>query len=468
MSASHRPVGLNPAAPPSDSIRDPLDALGPLLGRHIAFHRRLVDVTGCVKAALLLSQAIYWTRHGRDVARSGGWFSKTAQQWEMETGLTEREQGRVRAILRARELIAEQRKGLPARLHFRLCPDRLAQALLAKHAAESSCGFPSDGHMLGQLLGPTLAYHRALAAVTDGVHTGLMLSRALHLSRQDRQGAQSGWVTRTTCQWTEDLGLTRREQETARRLLVGLGLWEERLVGIPRRIASRVRIDVLIGLLSIAESKYAIRTRHSEDLAQTPPQNAGSVVSDRWTPVSTRTPPQCPPNRHDSDDRSATPQILRTTGVLVQPPHSCAVDRLPRTDLGGGGLIFPLGFAPEERDAARVLLAPVAPQAQLLLDELSGRIQANAVRDSPIAYLRGLVIRATAGTFVPEAGVPIAVARRKREAEEAQRHQSRRADRDGTDERESAAFQRRVAERRAEMQQWLATHRGGQANGRKS
>ncbi len=342
MSASHRPVGLNPAAPPSDSIRDPLDALGPLLGRHIAFHRRLVDVTGCVKAALLLSQAIYWTRHGRDVARSGGWFSKTAQQWEMETGLTEREQGRVRAILRARELIAEQRKGLPARLHFRLCPDRLAQALLAKHAAESSCGFPSDGHMLGQLLGPTLAYHRALAAVTDGVHTGLMLSPCLAFVATGPAGGTNRLghpndvpVDRRSRTHTARAGdgtpSARRTRSLGR--AAGGDSAAHCIAGSHRR---------LIGLLSIAESKYAIRTRHSEDLAQTPPQNAGSVVSDRWTPVSTRTPPQCPPNRHDSDDRSATPQILRTTGVLVQPPHSCAVDRLPRTDLGGGGLIFPL------------------------------------------------------------------------------------------------------------------------------
>jgi len=39
-----------------------LAIIWPLLGRHIAFHRRLVDLTANVKAALLLSQTIYWTR----------------------------------------------------------------------------------------------------------------------------------------------------------------------------------------------------------------------------------------------------------------------------------------------------------------------------------------------------------------------------------------------------------------------
>ena len=71
----------------------------PLLGRHIAFHRRLVDLTASVKAALLLSQTIYWTRHGRDIARTGGWFLKTTEQWEMETGLSAKEQTTARAVL---------------------------------------------------------------------------------------------------------------------------------------------------------------------------------------------------------------------------------------------------------------------------------------------------------------------------------------------------------------------------------
>src|SRR3569832_937281 len=75
-----------------------LAIIWPMLGRHIAFHRRLVDLTENVKAALLLSQTIYWTRHGRDIAKTGGWFVKTTEQWEMETGLSAKEQGRARKV----------------------------------------------------------------------------------------------------------------------------------------------------------------------------------------------------------------------------------------------------------------------------------------------------------------------------------------------------------------------------------
>ena len=101
----------------------------PLLGRQIAFHRRLVDLTESVKAALLLSQAIYWTRHGRDIARSGGWFYKTSGQWEIETGLSTKEQASARQILRRLAILNEQRVGVPAKLHFRLALDQLGASL---------------------------------------------------------------------------------------------------------------------------------------------------------------------------------------------------------------------------------------------------------------------------------------------------------------------------------------------------
>ena len=85
-----------------------LAIIWPLLGRHIAFHRRLVDLTASVKAALLLAQTIYWTRHGRDIARTGGWFLKTTEQWEMETGLSAKEQTTARAVLCNLALLDEQ------------------------------------------------------------------------------------------------------------------------------------------------------------------------------------------------------------------------------------------------------------------------------------------------------------------------------------------------------------------------
>ncbi len=92
---TNQPVELaGDSAPLGDWAR-----LAPLVGRPIAFHRRLVDVTTSVKAALLLAQMLYWVRHGREGA-PGGWFYKTAAQWRAETGLSVHEQTSARRRLR--------------------------------------------------------------------------------------------------------------------------------------------------------------------------------------------------------------------------------------------------------------------------------------------------------------------------------------------------------------------------------
>ncbi|MEN9419332.1 MAG: hypothetical protein RI988_2952, partial [Pseudomonadota bacterium] len=73
MAVPEHSARTDPAECPTLAPQRLLEAIWPLLGRHVAFHRRLVDVTTNVKAALLLSQAIYWTRQGRDIALRDGW-----------------------------------------------------------------------------------------------------------------------------------------------------------------------------------------------------------------------------------------------------------------------------------------------------------------------------------------------------------------------------------------------------------
>ena len=56
---------------------------------------------------------------------------------------------------------------------------------------------------------------------------------------------------------------------------------------------------------------------------------------------------------------------------------------------------------------------------QQLLDELAARVKGGAVRVSPLVYLLGLIKRAHAGRFEPEAGWTIADARERRRRHEA-------------------------------------------------
>ena len=417
--------------PPAEASGALLAAIWPLLGRHIAFHRRLVDLTGSVKSALLLSQAIYWTLHGRDVDLRNGWFHKTAEQWEHEVGLSAREQTSARELLRAQWLLEEQRLGLPARLHFRLNLPALG-CRLAERVDERLLSAPGtdwrDRLVIVELLGPTVAFHRALAAVAGGVHGGLLLSRALHLTRVLVRRQREGWIADSAAHWFQELGLSRREQESARRELVQLGVWEERSVGMPSSLYARVRLEVLAGLLD--ES-----CRSGPGLPPGPGAlcgNATSCVSPNvetrvWGShnlVSTKAPCLFRQKRHHRFDKSAIPYIEQSTSELLQP-HRTAVaaagEAAPAGLAGGGGdaLIFPDRLLPQEREAALRLLSRAAGPHQVLLDELAGRLQTERVR-SPVAYLRGLLQRAAAGDFVPEVAPRVAAdrERRRREAED--------------------------------------------------
>jgi hypothetical protein len=84
-----------------------------ILDRPIAYHRVFVDLTGSVKAAIMLSQAVYWQSRAR---QTDGWWYKNADEWQEETGLTRHEQEAARKEL-SKYLHCELR-GVPATLYW--------------------------------------------------------------------------------------------------------------------------------------------------------------------------------------------------------------------------------------------------------------------------------------------------------------------------------------------------------------
>jgi len=223
-----------------------LTALWPALGRPIALHRRLVDVCGGVKTALLLSQAIYWSHTGVAVAASGGWFHKSMAEWSRETGLGRRSQECARRRLVALGLIDERLIGLPARLEFRLNLAAVSARLQddARPVPGVSCRLPESA-----LFGRPLAFHRGLCEIAGSVCAGLLPSALMHATRASLTGPASEagkdgivWVERTAVRWMQETGLSRREFEGARKKLAGLGVIEEQVKGVPPTL--RIKVDV--------------------------------------------------------------------------------------------------------------------------------------------------------------------------------------------------------------------------------
>ena len=115
-----------------------------ILSRPIAFHPCFVKITGSVNAALMLSQAMYWSKKTKD---KEGWFYKSRDEWFTETCLTRREQEGARKLLRNTGIWKERRAGSPAKLYYRLDLERLEEALVRRSAV------PTRRHKTAQLDG---------------------------------------------------------------------------------------------------------------------------------------------------------------------------------------------------------------------------------------------------------------------------------------------------------------------------
>lgn len=103
-----------------------------LFDRPIAFHRVFVTLTGSVKAAVLLSQAVYWQKRAK---QADGWWHKTADEWTEETGLTKREQDTARR--ECEKYLKTDLRGIPATLFWHVDEEALRTDLFSLNSNTS-------------------------------------------------------------------------------------------------------------------------------------------------------------------------------------------------------------------------------------------------------------------------------------------------------------------------------------------
>jgi len=107
-------------------------------------------------------------------------------------------------------------------------------------------GVPSaiTAELLLEVFDIPVSFHRCLVPITGGVTAALMLSQAIWTT-QTIERAADGWFSKSRDEWTEETGLSRWEQETARRALRSAGFLEERRVGVPAKLWYRVRPEAV-------------------------------------------------------------------------------------------------------------------------------------------------------------------------------------------------------------------------------
>lgn len=103
-----------------------------LLDRPIAYHRVFATLTGSVKAAVFLSQAVYWQKRAK---QADGWWYKTAEEWEEETGLSRHEQDTARKA--CEKYLKSDLRSVPATLFWKVDEEALSADLLAESGQSS-------------------------------------------------------------------------------------------------------------------------------------------------------------------------------------------------------------------------------------------------------------------------------------------------------------------------------------------
>jgi hypothetical protein len=96
--------------------------------------------------------------------------------------------------------------------------------------------------LLLQVFDLPVSFHRCLVPITGGITAALMLSQAIWTT-QELDPEANGWFVMSQEAWTEATGLSRWEQETARRALRSAGFLEEQRVGMPAKLWYRVHPD---------------------------------------------------------------------------------------------------------------------------------------------------------------------------------------------------------------------------------
>jgi hypothetical protein len=130
-----------------------------------------------------------------------------------------------------------------------------------------------------------VGYSPDLARIVGGATTGLFLSQLLFLS--DKGHNPEGWVYKSESEMGRETGLTKREQQTARRKLLGLGVIAIMRGGWKNTYHFKVIWEKLYQVIAGSQQTQTVSTRKDEQL-----QN---VSTERVQNVTTQ-PPECQQN----------------------------------------------------------------------------------------------------------------------------------------------------------------------------
>lgn len=134
------------------------------------------------------------------------------------------------------------------------------------------------------LLDRPIAFNRTFVDLGIGITGALMLSQCVYWSTRTKNS--EGWFYKTQAEWTEETGMTRREQETARKKLTSKGYLEEARRGVPCKTYYRLDRDALeADLIQIAQKRHSSMAESAkQECMKAPSSMAESAKQDCTKP----------------------------------------------------------------------------------------------------------------------------------------------------------------------------------------
>ena len=112
-----------------------------------------------------------------------------------------------------------------------------------------------------------IAFNKHYVFIGCGINGALMLSQLVYWTARTKNS--DGWIYKTQHDWTMETGLTRKEQENARKRLKDLGFLKENKQGVPCKVYFKVERENLY--------KALIEYSESLDLSQYAPNGQSSL-----------------------------------------------------------------------------------------------------------------------------------------------------------------------------------------------
>jgi hypothetical protein len=158
-----------------------------------------------------------------------------------------------------------------------------------------------------------VGYSPDLARIVGGATTGLFLSQLLFLS--DKGNNPEGWVYKSEQEMGRETGLTKREQQTARRKLLSLGVIAIMRRGWKNTYHFKVLWERLYQVIAGSQQIQTVSTRKDErvqNVLTEPVQNVATQPPEWQQNVSTRWKQNVPAhNRENNTENKKTEKIDR-------------------------------------------------------------------------------------------------------------------------------------------------------------